>query len=684
MQPSNELNTAPSGAVERIHIIYKTHLDVGFTDFARNVVQNYFTSYIPKAIRLARELRESGSDERFVWTTGSWLIYQYLEQAGPAERKEMEEAIRAGDIAWHALPFTTHSENMNASLFRFGLSLSQELDKRFGRHTIAAKMTDVPGHTRAIVPLLADAGVEFLHIGVNGASTPPDVPDVFRWVDPSGKSVMVMYHKGSYGELMTVPGLPDAIYFAHTGDNLGPQGIESVQKVYAELHSQFPQAKLVASTLDGFALRLAAFKDNLPILTAEIGDTWIHGVETDPVKEARYRELLRLRERWLSQGVSEKKLHNFSLGLLPISEHTWGLDLKTHLGDWENYANENFHARRGDENYQKMEASWQEQRDYLNQAIEALPDPALKQQAETALIKSVPRPIDRTDYRTVAALTEPIDTDFFTVSFDPQSGSITSLVEKSSGNQWSGLDNPLASFWQQTFSVEDYERFYEQYIHNKRHTAAWARPDFTKPGLDRSPAASHRFDPLLVWAGQSQEEEGLQFLMQFNMPEESWRNFGAPKVVTLGMQFSASSPEIRFNLQWFNKTASRLPEAFWFSFIPMISQPQNWRMNKLDEWISPSEVIKDGNRHLHAVNRGVFYKDGGNRLLIEPLDTALVAPGQPSMLDFNNRQPDLRKGMHFNLYNNLWGTNFPMWFGEDLRFRFIARFGEAAEIESTS
>ena len=27
--------------------------------------------------------------------------------------------------------------------------------------------------------------------------------------------------------------------------------------------------------------------------------------------------------------------------------------------------------------------------------------------------------------------------------------------------------------------------------------------------------------------------------------------------------------------------------------------------------------------------------------------------------------------MHVNLYNNVWGTNFPMWYEEDARFRFV-------------
>jgi hypothetical protein len=81
--------------------------------------------------------------------------------------------------------------------------------------------------------------------------------------------------------------------------------------------------------------------------------------------------------------------------------------------------------------------------------------------------------------------------------------------------------------------------------------------------------------------------------------------------------------------------------------------------------------VENGNRHLHAVGKGVAGSLAGSELSISPLDSALVAPGAPSMLDFNNSQPDLSKGMYFCLLDNLWGTNFPMWFEEDCRFRFV-------------
>lgn len=41
--------------------------------------------------------------------------------------------------------------------------------------------------------------------------------------------------------------------------------------------------------------------------------------------------------------------------------------------------------------------------------------------------------------------------------------------------------------------------------------------------------------------------------------------------------------------------------------------------------------------------------------------------------------PEPEAGAWFCLYNNVWGTNFPMWYGEDARFRFELTFTNEAE-----
>src|SRR5882724_5360727 len=79
----------PDPTVKRVLVMFKCHFDAGFVDTQTAVVHKYFAEYFPKAIDLAGRLRESGN-ERYVWTTGSWLLYEYLEQASPAERVRME------------------------------------------------------------------------------------------------------------------------------------------------------------------------------------------------------------------------------------------------------------------------------------------------------------------------------------------------------------------------------------------------------------------------------------------------------------------------------------------------------------------------------------------------------------------------------------------------------------------
>jgi hypothetical protein len=106
-----------------------------------------------------------------------------------------------------------------------------------------------------------------------------------------------------------------------------------------------------------------------------------------------------------------------------------------------------------------------------------------------------------------------------------------------------------------------------------------------------------------------------------------------------------------------------------------------WWVEKLGEWLPAADVVPNGNRRLHAVGTGVLSRDATGRLLIETLDAPLVAVGTPSLLDFRNDLPPPAEGVHVNLCNNVWGTNFPQWFGEDARFRFTLRLSGADQPE---
>ncbi|MGA2974971.1 MAG: DUF5054 domain-containing protein [Spirochaetia bacterium] len=682
-----------------LHVVFKTHLDVGFTDYAAAVKQRYFDTYIPQALRIARGLREEGGPDRFVWTTGSWIIYEYLEQADHDARKAAEEGIRAGDLRWHGLPFTMHSELLDPDLFRFGLGLSQELDKRFGTRTIAAKMTDVPGHTRGIVPLMAESGLRFLHIGVNAASRAPDVPGLFRWREPeSGAEIVVMYHKDGYGGASRIEGFDHALGFAHTGDNLGPQSQEEVIRALNHYRSLFPDFEVKASTLDEFAEQVELIRESLPLIREEIGDTWIHGTASDPWKMAGFRALLRLRARWVAQGrdaADAPGFHRFSRELLTVAEHTWGMDAKMHLADYQNYSRADFTRARAidivfdeaprqfsfaegyklhgqPQSYRKIEASWREQRAYLHRAVAALHDPRLRAEARNSLHAGSATRIAREGALLGKELGKAQETAHFRVRFSPTNGSIISLVDKRNGKSWARNKSPLALFHYQSFSAADYERFLREFVVNldNMEIHSWAAPDYGRLGLTSAHSESALYVPRVVEARRS----GERFLFDLRLPSRPRERFGAPAALQLRYTFPAREPCIEIEFSWFDKPASRLPEAAWLSFVPLVNAVDKWEIHKLGRWISPIEIVSRGNRNMHGIGEGVRVSRGGCQVVIESKDAHLVSPGALRLLQFDDTLPRLEAGMHFCLHANLYSTNFPLWYEDDARFRFRLRF----------
>ncbi len=649
-----------------IHVVFKTHLDLGFTDYAAKVAEAYFQHFIPRAMALAARTRNY-ADRRFRWTTGAWLIYEYLEQATPPERRMMEAAVEAGDIVWHALPFTTHTELIDESLFRFGLSYAQRLDQRFGKTTIAAKMTDVPGHTRAMIPLLAAAGIRLLHIGVNPASSVPDVPPIIRWRDDESAAEIVVIYDQTYGGVTRVPGLDDVLAVILTGDNVGPPSEAKVAENYAALAQANPGARLIASSLDEFARQLDDYWDQLPVITDEIGDLWIHGAGTDPTKVRRYRELSRLRRDWLARPLTDDqsaRIDRFSHHLLCVPEHTWGMDIKLHLADYSHYEAADLAALRDTERCRYFEASWTEQRAYLDAALSALDGSALADEANRRLTQSEPSPLDLAGLVPDDSFT--LRGERFELGFDSRTGAIIRLIDHAYAHQWASESHPLAAFVYEVFGQDDYDRFWQQYIRDNDETRSWARPDYTKPGMTNAHHAE--WQPHVTASYRAEN----RFVCVLALPDEARTRFGGARQLLLDYRLSADAINIKFS--WVDKPACRLPEAFWLAFQPITSEPGLWRFEKMGSLIAPEQVVSRGGRTLHAIDQQVIYREGARSLAISTLDAPLVAPGRRSLLDFHNQAPDMSGGVHFNLYNNVWGTNFPMWFEENAAFRFILRF----------
>lgn len=634
---------------KRVHLVFKTHLDIGFTDHAEKVRRQYHERFIPQAIATGTHFwTEDPDDLKFIWTTGAWLIWDHLNSRSQDEVRLLEQAIERGIIRWHGLPFTTHTELMSPALFRAGLSFSQELDQRFGKKTIAAKMTDVPGHTLGMVPLMAEAGLRFLHIGVNTASPPPDVPEVFRWRAPSGEEIVVMYQR-SYGEMSFPEGMDEGLGFAHTSDNIGPQSVSQAIEAYRDIIRREGDYDLRAATLEDYGALLWQAREKLPVLELELGDSWIHGSATDPIKTARFFALQRLYDRFAAEELTPRRLA-FGRGLSMVAEHTCGVDIKSYLRDDKAWARPEFEsARKSKFNFAYTEASWAEQRAYLDQAMAHL-DETDRKAAEAALAElAAPAPITGDTRKPHIAVGD------WSIAFDPDKGDIASITAPS-GLTLGGRNGSLIGYRYESYDAGDVHRHMDTYL---RHEEGWAILDHDKPGLERSESAlSQVFEPQLAGANG----EGLLL----TMPELASSSYGAPSRVS--MRFAALPNALELTLVLHGKPANRMPEASFLSFTPR--EATGWHLRKMGLWHRSDRYAHGGGAQLQAVDAVRADLGLGGTLLIEPLDTPLVAPQSWDFMTFCKALPDFRDGIRFNLHNNKWGTNFPMWCEGDLVARF--------------
>jgi len=800
--------------IQRVHLIFSNHLDIGFhanlpntpgTD--NNVLSHYFKDYFPAAVAVAEEMRQRGGIERYKYLTHSFLVSLYLNDCPKKlgiycpttdEVAVFINAILKGDIVWHAYPHNLQTEFLgDPKLLEYAVQLAHDLDRQFNlppKRVISQR--DVPGLTRAAIPILAQAGVAALSVGVNSGSAPPDVPKhnkPFLWKDEAtGTSLIAFWHPGGYSgsthltnstaeddpldgpdDCVSVPGFNQVLCAAWRSDNAGPHSADEIVGIYRRAQKNFPEAEVIASTYDDFVLALEDFLANntsaasinsLPVVTQEIGDTWIYGVASDPARVAEYRALLRLR-RASSDRWDEAAFLKFSRLLLKIPEHTWGVDTKEYPGDYSRWSNAELKnaVENNVSQFSVAVASWQRQRAYTQWAVEELQeaggnDSELQELIESfheemQHLKSLPKNLPskggaqdiasssscRSSWQAYGGKSSGtnqglvFESNTWRVGLDPSTGAISELVflggetnrDSDSKNSytsgdgglnslalkqpvhhhastnWASPESPLAQIMYSTYSEDDYDAIWSHYAYRTAPLPDWFFKDFGKPnstfigGAQRGDAfptlqrvwqcAPSTIDHSTVRKiRQETGEDSFQIVAQSYFKDKSLVNeAGAPAAVYLEITSPANSNELFIDVIMENKTATRLPEATWFQWQPaaVAVNTTSWTMSKLKQNISPFEVMKNGSMGMHAIDDegiSVHSACGKAVLKVRSLDAALVSPGKPTPFPVVEDLPDLSLGMHFNLHNNVWGTNYVMWWpyqkgDETIRFRFVVQ-----------
>ena len=240
---------------------------------------------------------------------------------------------------------------------------------------------------------------------------------------------------------------------------------------------------------------------SLPVVTAEMGDTWIWGCPSDPRKVAEFRMISRLRAACFANSAcsfDDARVRRMSWWLLKITEHTWGQN-GTH--DYVNWSNAQFHELRlhpssytGD-NVTENEASWKEQRLFGDLAVAALEGHPLASAIRAALVAMRPPatpPSRGAAMVPVESPTAPLRCDDVgaTVTFDG-SGAIVRLAAGARSFSSPGFGR----FNYATHDEADFDgfvRFYREAYYRPpctntsscNHGTAWYKPNISAAGAE--------------------------------------------------------------------------------------------------------------------------------------------------------------------------------------------------------
>jgi len=245
----------------------------------------------------------------------------------------------------------------------------------------------------------------------------------------------------------------------------------------------------------------------------------------------------------------------------------------------------------------------------------------------------------------------------------------------------------------QTLDADDFTAF-DQDFGNPSCGPTTENPgchNFNKPNMSSANPQHFEVSPTLeqIWVKKDTPGGECSFLLEAAHPDDQSTGrthslYGAPSRIWSQIEIAAlsshgkasSGASIELTVGWLNKTTTRLAEASWVSFVPgtraaaLQNSSTGWRIHNFGHAVDPTDVVEHGAVHLHSMgpDSHMGYSGPEGTLAIASVDAPVVSCGllSPFPTPGDNTTGTLQRymaaGMHWNVQNNIWNTNFPQWY----------------------
>ncbi len=338
-----------------VYLLHHSHVDIGYTHVQTEVEQKHW-QYYKQVIDLARKTSDYPAGSAFKWNVEVlWAVDGFLRQASPEDTQAFIDAVKKGWIGLDAL----YGNELTAlcrpeELVRL-VDYARILRRRFDVTIDSAMITDVPGYTWGIVPVLAQSGVKYFSVGPNRGhrigytlSTWGDKP--FYWQSPSGSEKILcwvagegysFFHSGRLdaGRLFDyLQRLSDSEYpydmvqlrYSIGGDN-GPPDPE-LSDFVKEWNQKYAWPRLVvATTTEMFKEFERRYASKVPRVSGDFTPYWEDGAGSSAAETAINRDaaerLVQSETLWAMldpAGYPAEQFREAWRNVILYDEHTWG------------------------------------------------------------------------------------------------------------------------------------------------------------------------------------------------------------------------------------------------------------------------------------------------------------------------------------------------------------------------
>ena len=204
----------------------------------------------------------------------------------------------------------------------------------------------------------------------------------------------------------------------------------------------------------------------------------------------------------------------------------------------------------------------------------------------------------------------------------------------------------------------------------------WAPQDFGKPGLDKYPAESRTWQPVRSGslcregrAGASNCRADCSCRRPAENALTAW-----PGRLTMEVWLPDDDPSVHLQLPMVRQ--SRQPPAGSDVAVVPARRPGTERLaaGQIGPGGRPAGCGEQWGRERCTPSRRAFLTrttkaDCRWTRWTPRLSRRVAAPCWTLTISL----PDMSGGIHVNLFNNTWGTNYVMWLDDDVRFRFVLR-----------